>query len=192
MTYIKKKNMERIAGEVRFIKDQGGNSTEWAWGGYSPSERMMDKSHAFNPKCKKALAKVMRSSLFALGHAMSAYSRFSKIKSRDISPDGRLGGRGYIQEIKTMRKQYMNVVEALSSLSDTIYDEINADHWTIAREKIIEEYMNEAQQIMEDPEEWAEEIEEKGEEKLERQIYAPRSKQASVSNIVSRYMMEKK
>ena len=192
MTYIKNKNkINRTAGEVRFIKDKGGDSSEWAWSEYSPSERNMDKKHKFNTKCKKPMAQVLRSSLFALGHAMSAYSRFAKIKSRDISPDGRLGGKGYIMEIKGMRKQYMNIVESLSSLSDTIYDEINADHWDMAREKIIEQYIDEAQEVMEDPERWAEESEGGKEDAIKRDLYTTRNKTASdirVANVVNRYM----
>jgi len=82
----------------------------------------MDPEHKYNKKCNKNLAKVLRATLSALGHAMSAYSTFAKIKSRDISPDGNLGGRGYIMEIKAMRRQYINMVEALSALSDTLYD----------------------------------------------------------------------
>lgn len=193
MTYIKNKNkINRTAGEVRFIKDKGGES-EWAWSEYSPSERIMDKGHKLNTKCKKSLAQVLRSSLFALGHAMSAYSRFAKIKSRDISPDGRLGGKGYIMEIKGMRKQYMNIVESLSSLSDTIYDEINADHWGVAKEKIIEQYLQEAQNVMEDPEAWAEDAEEIVSENkdLTRDFHTPRNKTASdirIANVVNRFM----
>jgi len=165
MTYIRrnaqtKRSMNKTAGEVRFIKDKSGDSAEWGWGEYQPAERIMDQTHEFNPKCKKTLALVMRSSLIALGHAMTAYSRFTKIKSRDISPDGRLGGKGYIMEIKGMRKQFMNIVEALSSLSDTIYDEINADHWAIARDQIIQKYIEDSEEIMQDPEQWAEEAEE--------------------------------
>lgn len=152
--------MKRTAGEIRFIKDKGGDGEEWAWAQYSPSERNMDKSHKFNKKCAKDLARVLRATLMSLGHAMSAYSVFAKIKSRDISPDGNLGGRGYIMEIKSMRRQYMNVVEALSALSDTIYDEINEDHWAEAVEKLTAKILKDVEQIKEDPENWAEEAEE--------------------------------
>ena len=83
--------------------------------GATPPELEVHESteHKYNKKCNKDLAKVLRATLSALGHAMSAYSTFAKIKSRDISPDGNLGGRGYIMEIKAMRRQYMNIVEAL-------------------------------------------------------------------------------
>jgi len=154
------KRRVKTAGEVRFIKDRGDDSTAWAWGQHNPQERMMMPDYRYNKKCAKDLARVLRSSLMSLGHAMSAYAVFTKIKSRDVSPDGNMGGRGYIMEIKNMRRQFMNVVEALSALSDTIYDEINADHWEIAQQKIVEQIMEQAEAVMEDPESWAQELEE--------------------------------
>lgn len=145
----------KTAGEVRFIKDHGDDSNAWAWGQHPPSGRLMDPEHKFNKKCSKDMAKVLRATLSSLGHAMSAYSTFAKIKSRDISPDGNLGGRGYIMEIKAMRRQYMNIVEALSALSDTLYDEVTADHWQIAQAKVLEQVMEDIEEIKEDPEAWA-------------------------------------
>jgi hypothetical protein len=131
----------------------------------------MQPDYNYNPKRKKALAKVLRSTTASMGHAMSAYNSFTKIKSADVSPDGNLGGKGYIQKIMDMRKQYMNVVEALSALSDTIYDEINAPHWAaISRQeseedkKEVAQIIQDAEEIKEDPEGWAEEQEEEMDE----------------------------
>jgi hypothetical protein len=137
----------------------------------------MDSNHVFNQKCAKDIARVLRSSLSALGHTMSAYTVFAKIKSRDISPDGNLGGRGYIMDIKSMRRQYMNIVEALSALSDTLYDEISEDHWQRAQEKIVERILDDAEEIRDDPEEWAkdQEINDK-DAPLERDYHSPRKK----------------
>jgi hypothetical protein len=145
----------KTAGEVRFIKDREEDANAWAWGLHPPSQRNMDINHSFNSNCNKNIAKVLRSTLSALGHAMSGYSTFAKIKSRDISPDGNLGGRGYIMEIKSIRRQYMNVVEALSSMSDTLYYEITADHWKAEQNKMLENVMGEVEDIKEDPEAWA-------------------------------------
>jgi len=145
----------KTAGEVRFIKDHGDDSNAWAWGQHPPSSRLMDSDHKYNKKCNKDMAKVLRATLSSLGHAMSAYSTFAKIKSRDVSPDGNLGGRGYIMEIKAMRRQYMNIVEALSALSDTLYDELTADHWQFAKEKVLVQVMEDIEEIKEDPEAWA-------------------------------------
>jgi len=131
-----------------------------------PSEREITSDYKFNPTKLKPLARSLRASLMALGHAMSAYQVFAKIKSATISPDGSLGGKGYIQKISEIRRQYMNIIEALSSVTDTMYDEINAPHWDPVMEEQgprereeVEEIMSDVEEIKKDPEEFA-----KGEE----------------------------
>jgi hypothetical protein len=161
----------KMAGEVRFIKDRGGDHNEWAWNPPGASAREIDPDYEFNAKNLEPLAKVLRASLMALGHSQSAYATFTKIKSQRVSPDGNLGGKGYIMPIKDMRKMLMNCCEALSAITDTVYDEINAVHWhpdvtdsggdPRSREEV-KEIMDDVEEIREDPEEWAEGEEESG------------------------------
>lgn len=147
----------RTAGEVIFKKDQSNSETSWAWGAGSGSSREIPSDFKFDPSQVKPLASALRSTLAALGHAISAHNTFVKVKSARVSPDGRLGGRGYIQEIRDMRRFYMNVVEALSSLSDTLYDEIHADHWKKPSKKDEETkgILQDVEEIRQDPEGWA-------------------------------------
>lgn len=165
--------MEHTAGEVRFVKDRGDDSSGWAWNSHPPTERKIAPDYAFDPKKTKVLARVLRSTMMSLGHCMSGYSLFAKLKSADISPDGALGGRGYIQAIKDMRRAYMNVIEALSAAADTLYDEIHAPHWAVVSRqedeedrKEIEQVLQEVDVIKNDPEAWAEEEEEEAEKEI--------------------------
>ena len=153
----------KTAGEVRFVKDRSGDAGAWGWGAPGPSERNIQEEFVFNAKYLKPLAKSMRSALMSMGHVVSAYNTFAKIKSRNISPDGSLGGKGYIQKIPDMRRQLMNCVEALSAYTDTVYDELNAPHWNPAEDTLdarsreeVKEIVQEAEEIKEDPEAWAE------------------------------------
>lgn len=148
--YMRKKTgMTRTAGEVRFVKD------------YGPDEEARDitDSYVFNPKAKKPLAKVLWSISCALGHLISSYSTFTKIKASSISPDGKLGGKGYVQDISDMRKGFNDSMAVLSALQDTINDELNAPHWeaeTVGTdskdEAKIEEMMSDSDEINDDPE----------------------------------------
>lgn len=158
--------LPKVAGEVRFIKDRSGDKAEWGWGAPGPAERDIDEQFVFNAKHLKPIALTLRSSLMALGHVASAYTRFTKIKSSNVSPDGNLGGKGYIQKIADMRRQLVNCVEALSSLTDTIYDELHAPHWNPAEDTMtprdreeVKEIVQEAEEIKDDPEGWAQEEE---------------------------------
>lgn len=171
---VARRAMIRTAGEVRFIKDKSNDASQWAWNDSGPQERRITPDFAFDPKRTKSLARVLRATTAALGHSMSAYSIFTKIKSADISPDGSLGGKGYIQKIAEMRRAYMNCMEALSALSDTLYDEIRAPHWSaISRQQDpedreeVEQIVEDALEIKKDPEGWAEDQEEQMDEENE-------------------------
>lgn len=156
----------KTAGEVRFIKDKGSDSKEWGWATPAEQVRHLTDGYVFNSKKLKPLACTLRSALMALGHVTSAHSRFVKIKSSNISPDGKLGGVGYIAKISDMRRQLMNTIEALSAFTDTIYDELNAPHWNEAEDTLtprdretVQEIVEESEEIREDPEGWAQEEE---------------------------------
>lgn len=157
-----KQGFQKTAGEVRFVKDKGPQ--EWGWQS-GPDQRVFDPQYKFDTKNLKPLAQCLRSALAALGHVQSAYNTFTKLKSRNVSPDGSLGGRGYIMKITDMRRQFMNCSEALSALSDTIYDEIHAPHWSadsnvdVRDRHQVKQILDDAQEIRDNPEEWAEEEE---------------------------------
>ncbi len=113
----------RTAGKIEFVKDTG------------PIRRdIRVKNFEWTPESLRSLAKILWASQRAHSYAMSAYRLFSKMPSSEFSPDGLLGGRGYIQNIKDMRANLAAAVESISSFSDTIHDEVGADHWSPAEE----------------------------------------------------------
>lgn len=153
----------KTAGEVVFKKDRGDDVGSWAYNNIPPSKREIPGDFNYSPRNQKPLAKILRATLAALGHTLSGYNRFAKIKSARVSPDGAMGGRGYIQKIADMRKQYMNCVEALSALADTLYDEIHAPHWSVMSRQEeegdkaeVKELIGDVEQIRENPQQWAE------------------------------------
>lgn len=157
-------HFKKKAGEVIFKKDRGGDASSWAYADHHPSKREIPGDFNYSPNSQKPLAEVLRGTLAALGHCLSAYNTFAKLKSARLSPDGSLGGRGYIMKIVDMRKQFMNTVEALSALSDTLYDEINAPHWSLLTRQEdadakaeVSALIQDAEAIRKDPEAWADE-----------------------------------
>jgi hypothetical protein len=88
-----------------------------------------------------------------------------------------------------MRKDFMNCVEALSSITDTLYDEINAPHWSaLSRNPEFEKILAQLEEVKEDPEQWAEEQEEELEEEaLEEEVPPPKmGKTASHQSLASK------
>lgn len=133
-------------------------------GDSSGASRNIPKDHEFDSRALKPLSKALWASTVALGHALTAYRHFSRIKSATVSPDGLLGGRGYVMKLAEMRQKLYEASEALSSISDTIFDEISAPHWKPKLAQLDEDdkddvrrFIDEAQEVMENPEGEAEE-----------------------------------
>lgn len=163
--WVRKTAMSKVAGEVRFIKDRGGDHNEWGWNPPNANTREIDPAYKFDAKNLEPIAKTLRSALMALGHLQTARTLFTKIRSQRISPDGNLGGKGYVMPIKDIRKQFANCDEALSAITDTLYDEMEAVHWHPnvdgsggnPRERgEVKMIMDDVEEIRDDPEEWAE------------------------------------
>src|SRR5579863_4504271 len=121
-------------------------------------KRDLNVDYQFKARNIKPLAKILWSLSVSMGHLTSAAGRFFKLKSVNISPDGSLGGKGYIKPIRNLRKELYDAEELLSSIIDTIHDEINAPHWKAVIKKLppkkkkeVEEEISEAEDIMKNP-----------------------------------------
>ena len=76
-----------------------------------------------------------------------ANNMFSSCKSSEISPDGKLGGKGYILPIKDIRAMLNATLSAMSELIDTFHDEVNSPYWkktTTEDNPIVKELLNDA------------------------------------------------
>lgn len=163
----------RVAGQEENLppppppNNPGGFAAE----GAGNLKRAIPDGYSYDPRSIKPMAKMLWAMSVSLGHAMAAHKEFTKLKSGTVSPDGLIGGRGYVMSIKDMRKELYNACEGLSALSDTIHDEINAPHWKpklaqLERDDVedISQLVGDAERIMEDPEGEAEEDIEEAEE----------------------------
>ena len=136
--------------------------------GTSTEKRSIPSNHDFDPKALRPLARTLFSTSVALGHAVKAYKEFARIKSVSISPDGLLGGKGYILSVKDIRLNLVQVCELLSALTDTLHDEVNGSHWKPriadlgpSEAEDITDLLQESDEVLQDPESFgSKEIEE--------------------------------
>ena len=94
---------------------------------------------------------------------VTASNIFSKIKSSQISPDGRIGGQGFVQDVISIRKAMSETANTISGLIDTFYDEINSPYW---KKKTFEdqEKQNQVKQVLEEANQTIDQAQEKLEE----------------------------
>lgn len=139
-------NNVRTAGRIEFVRDQG------------PLRRdVRVQNYDFDPEIHRNLTKILWAVEKAHSYGMSALRLFSRMPSSDFSPDGLLGGKGYIQEIREMRSNLSQAVEVLSSFSDTIHDEINAPHWKSVDDPESDKILQEAIELKQNPEQHVDE-----------------------------------
>ncbi len=137
----------------------------------APQKRNIPKDHPFDPKSLKPLVQTLWSLSVSLGHVLTAHRQFSRLKSVSFSPDGMVGGRGYVMSIKDVRKILHEASEGISTICDTLFDEINAPHWKPKLgdlEKNDEDFvklLEDAKGYMDDPEGEAEEDREEVEDR---------------------------
>lgn len=134
--------------------------------------RQIPKGHSFDPKSLKPLARMLWSMSVSMGHALQAYRTLNRVKSSTVSPDGMLGGRGYVMKVTEIRQRLYAACEALSMISDTVHDEINAPHWKPKLAELdqseldaIDRLIGESEGMLDNPEEEVEEDEEEVEKK---------------------------
>lgn len=127
--------------------------------GSSSLSRKIPKGYVFQPKALKPLVRSLFSTSIALGHALSAYREFARVKSSSVSPDGNLGGQGYVMSVVEVRETLQRACEMLSKVTDTLHDEANGPHWKPAiadlssnESEDIEEMLEETDQVLDNPE----------------------------------------
>ena len=125
----------------------------------SGATRKIPKGYVYNPKALKPLVRALYSSSIALGHALSAYREFARIKSSLISPDGQVGGQGYVLSVVDLRGTLQEACELLSKVTDTLHDEASGPPWMPAsvdlddnESEYITEMLGETDQVLGDPE----------------------------------------
>jgi len=87
--------------------------------------------NGFEPN-REQLAKLVEIEIkldMGLKFVNEATAQFSILKSIDISPDGKLGGRGFALEIPEIRARLFACIDHLSHIIDTLYDETRGAHW---------------------------------------------------------------
>lgn len=145
----------KAAGEVRFVTDRPGDD-----------QRQIGDSDDFEYDSAglEELTRTLFKLSCALGQLDSAHSDFTKIKAVSVSPDGKLGGRGYVKPITEIRKTMTNCIEEVSSIVDTIDDEIRTNpHWqedspavSETERSQVDEVVDEAEDIRDNPDDFAE------------------------------------
>lgn len=137
-------NRIKIAAESR--KDKKGDSRR-ELDGFE-----YDKSKA------KVLKDVLHNVNVSLGTLMAAMKQLSMLRGSDVTPDGKIGGRGFIMEFKDVKQGINESVGTLSDITDSIADELKNPGWGLKDSEVkkLKKEQEKAEEIEEEVEEMAE------------------------------------
>jgi hypothetical protein len=115
----------------------------------SNSRREIPEDYEYNPKKIKHLKHILHNVSVAVGTLTSAFNEFSRFKGPDISPDGRLGGSGYVLPLKDIKQSIQNSVYGLSDVADCLADELTNPRWGVKDDKEVKQLLKEKDDVVE-------------------------------------------
>lgn len=107
----------------------------------------------YNPKKLKHLKRILHNVSVALGTLTSSINEFSRMKSPEVSPDGLLGGVGYIIPIKDIKQSLVTSAHELSNIADCIADELTNPRWEAGDDTEVKKLIEEKEKAVEEVEE---------------------------------------
>ena len=130
-------------------------------GAANGARREISEDFKYDKKKLKYIKRVLHNVNVALGTLVSAHNEFSRIKGPQISPDGLLGGLGYIMPIKEIKEILNDEIRKLSDIADCLADELTNPKWEAEDDKDVKKLLKEKEEIEDKVEE---EIPEEGDE----------------------------
>jgi hypothetical protein len=143
------------------------------------ARREIPEDFKYNTKKLKHLKRILHNVNIALGTLVSAHNEFSRIKGPDISPDGMIGGLGYILPIKDIKEALNGCIRNLSDVSDSLADEMTNPHWRAEDDSEVKKLIKEK----EDVEEQVDEAEESDEEEEQQEQEGDEGEESDKGNI---------
>jgi hypothetical protein len=71
-----------------------------------------------------------------LGTLSKGLDEINSVNSDAISPDGKLGGRGYVMAVREIKQKLIEMITGLSDIRDTFTDELKNPGWGLSKEQI--------------------------------------------------------
>lgn len=122
------------------------------------SRREIPDDYKYKPAKAKHLKHILHNVSVALGTLTSSLNEFSRVKGPDISPDGRLGGMGYIMALTDIKQTINSTVHNLSNIADCLADELTNPKWNVADEKETKDLIKEKDKAVEKVDEVSDDI----------------------------------
>jgi len=114
----------------------------------------------YEKKNAKVLKKALHNINVSLGTLLAAMKDLAMLRGSAVTPDGKLGGKGFIMNFRDMKSTLNTAVSDLSDITDTIADELTNPRWGLSNTEVkgikkdqekTEEEVEEVEEIVEEP-----------------------------------------
>jgi hypothetical protein len=99
-------------------------------------KRELSGTAPYNPENIKHVVEMLSQVNAAASALAKAADTLSSISAHEISPDGMLGGRGYVMSVKDIRADIASAENLVTDLTDTLSDELTNPKWELTPEDI--------------------------------------------------------
>lgn len=86
----------------------------------------------YDPSKASVLKKALHNVNVSLGTLISAMKELSILRGSDVTPDGMLGGKGFIMPFKEVKAKINTAITELSDVTDTLADELTNPKWGLS------------------------------------------------------------
>lgn len=115
----------------------------------------------YDPAKAKHLKRGLHNMNVALGTLLAAMKELSLLRGSEITPDGMLGGRGFVMPFKELKSRLTESIGHLSDITDTIADELTNPKWKLSRREVgeVRKEKKEIEETVDEAEDTAESLE---------------------------------
>lgn len=101
-------------------------------------KRELDHIESYQDKTAvKYIVTMLNNLSEALGLMTGVQQVITGIKGHEISPDGKLGGKGYVMNVRKFKDIISETVNNLSDLTDTLSDELSNPRWELSDQDLV-------------------------------------------------------
>jgi hypothetical protein len=86
----------------------------------------------YDPSKAAVLKKALHNINVSLGTMISAMKDLSMLRGSEVTPDGLLGGRGFVMPFRDMKQKLNIAINDLSDVTDTLADELTNPKWGLS------------------------------------------------------------
>jgi hypothetical protein len=115
----------------------------------------------YEPSKAKHLKRSLHNMNVALGTLLAAMKDLSLLRGSEVTPDGMLGGRGFVMPFKELKGKLNEAIGYLSDITDTIADELTNPKWKLSRKEVgeVHKEKKEIEETVDDAEDTIETLE---------------------------------